>query len=74
MNRTEQLLDRAMALIDSMEQRLRVKLRDDTMSMPGDRSVLLECDMLKSAVYKEIVMPKYERESSPKKTCHLQKP
>lgn len=71
MNRTEQLLDRAMALLDSMEQRLRVKLRDDTSSMPGDRAVLLECDMLKSAVYKEITMPKYERERATKSTSSL---
>jgi hypothetical protein len=71
MTRTEQLLDRAMALLDSMEQRLRIKLRDDTSSMPGDRAVLLECDMLKSAVYKEITMPKYERAT--KSTSGLQK-
>jgi hypothetical protein len=72
MNRTEQLLDRAMALIDSMEQRLRVRLRNDTILMPEDRSVLLECDTLKSAVCREVTMPrliKHEREGTPATTC-----
>ena len=71
MTRTEQLLDRAMALLDSMEQRIRNRIINDNDARPGDRAVLLECDMLKSAVYKEITMPKYERAT--KSTSGLQK-
>ncbi len=72
MNRTEQLLDRAMCLIESMEQRIRTRITNDMDARPGDRSVLLECDTLKSVVYREVTMPrliKHEREGTPTTTC-----
>lgn len=71
MTRTEQLLDRAMALLDSMEQRIRTRIINDNDARPGDRAVLLECDMLKSAVYKEITMPRHERKSATTQASHL---
>lgn len=71
MTRTEQLLDRAMALLDSMEQRIRTRIINDSDARPGDRAVLLECDMLKSAVYKEITMPRHERKSTTTQASHL---